>query len=576
MNKKSIIRTVAPLAAALMLTGCVDDKYDLTDIDTTSRITVKNLTVPVNLGEIYLKNVLDLDDNENISIDEYGKYCIEKKGEISTSEFKINAIRVVPASIAPNEINVRTYGVTVDGSATLPVPASAKSTYDISLRNVDKSLLTVTNVKSAQPIEMKITLEVPSSLTGGGNLFTFQDFKIQIPWGLSNCSIEGADASYSEADGMLTINSMTVGDNGKGMITLKSDGIVLGEKGTISSDRMLAISGEVGLDGGNLIIRMNGVKLPDILTVKASYSISAFDLASFSGNIDYRMNNVEIAPISLSDLPDFLSDPETKIYLVNPHIDMIVNNPVGEYGVIGSGNLKLTSFFAGGNQTTATSDSFTVGQSGGDIHLYESSVDWEHPYGNFPGFGSILANDKQGGLPGSIKVAVENLSFAGVVKDFPIYHNGQGTISGAKGNYTFNTQLAFAQGTKIVYEQTEGDWGGDDLDDINITHINLTADCTTDLPVNLELQVFPIDRDGNLIPVDEDSSRFRVPAVCQGQKVELTVKGKNGAVINHFDGIRFRAVITGDEDNPWGLMPDLNIKLDNLRINVDGYLEKKL
>lgn len=556
-----------------MLAGCVDDKYDLTDIDTTSRITVKDLTIPINLGEIYLKNVLDLDDNENISI-EGEKYCINKTGDINTSEFKINAIRVVPSSIAPSEINVPTMGMTVSGATTLNVPASAKSTYDISLNNVDTSLLSVTDVKSAQPIEMKITLEVPSALTGAGTV-EFKDFNIQLPWGMADCTIEGAKGNYTASSGILFVESMKIGADGKGLITFKANGIELGAKGEIK-ERTLAINGETGLDGGKIVLDLNNVKLPDPLTIKASYSISTFDLASFSGNIDYRMDNIEIAPISLNDLPDFLNNPETKVYLSDPAIDIIVNNPVGAYGVSGTGNLKLTSYFTGDNTTTATSDAFFIGTNGGDIHLYEGYPELVYNGGNFPGFGGILANDKTGGLPSSIKVSVENLSFAGEVHDFPIYHNGEGAISGARGSYKFHTQLAFAEDTCIIYEQTEGNWSGDDIDDINITHIKLTADCTTDLPVNLELQVLPIDKSGNLIPVDEDSSKFQVPAMSKGQKVELKVKGKNGSVINHFDGIRFRAVITGDRNNPWGLGPDLIIKLDNLRVNVDGYLEKKL
>lgn len=573
MNKSILFTAALPLtAAALMLTGCVDDSYDLTDIDTTSRITVKDLTIPINLGEIYLKNVLDLDDNENITI-EGEKYCIKKEGNIETDEFKIGAIKVVPAAISPSEISVATGGATVNGDLQLELAASEKSTYDISLNNVDKSLLAVTNVKSALPIEIKVNLEVPAALTSGSNTFEFTNFTIQLPWGLSGVTVEGATGNYDSTTGNLTISNLTVGNNGKSVITLKATGLELGEKGTIK-DRQLAINGEVGIDGGQIHVVANNTQLPNPLSIKASYSISSFDLASFSGNIDYRMDGIEIAPISLNDLPDFLDNPETRVYLSHPYINIYVNNPVGAYGVSGTGNLKLTSYFKGGNETVATSDVFNIGTDGGNIHLY-SGEDYKDG-GNFPGFGGILANDKTGGLPGSVKVSVENLSFAGEVHDFPIYHNGEGTISGARGNYEFNTQLAFAEGTCIIYEQTEGDWAGDDIDDINITKIKLTADCTTDLPVNLELQVLPIDKNGNLIPVDEDSSKFHVPAMCDGQKVELNVKGKNGAVINHFDGIRFRAVITSDKNNQWGIGPDLKIRLNNLRVNVDGYLEKSL
>lgn len=37
---------------AVVTTGCVDDSYDLSDIDTTTRIEVKDLTIPVNIDAI--------------------------------------------------------------------------------------------------------------------------------------------------------------------------------------------------------------------------------------------------------------------------------------------------------------------------------------------------------------------------------------------------------------------------------------------------------------------------------------------------------------------------------------------
>lgn len=87
INRFSFGKGFISLVIALSLTGCVDDKYDLKDIDTTSRVTVNNLTVPVNLESIKLDNVIDMDDNENIKTltDANGnKYYALQEEEIST------------------------------------------------------------------------------------------------------------------------------------------------------------------------------------------------------------------------------------------------------------------------------------------------------------------------------------------------------------------------------------------------------------------------------------------------------------------------------------------------------------
>lgn len=46
---KHYLLYAAGLIAAASVTSCVDDKYDLSDIDTTARIQVDNLTIPVNV-----------------------------------------------------------------------------------------------------------------------------------------------------------------------------------------------------------------------------------------------------------------------------------------------------------------------------------------------------------------------------------------------------------------------------------------------------------------------------------------------------------------------------------------------
>lgn len=58
----SRLSLTAVAVASMPLTACIDDNYDISDIDTTAEIKVNNLVVPVNLDEITLSNVFDLDD----------------------------------------------------------------------------------------------------------------------------------------------------------------------------------------------------------------------------------------------------------------------------------------------------------------------------------------------------------------------------------------------------------------------------------------------------------------------------------------------------------------------------------
>ena len=82
-----------------------------------------------------------------------------------------------------------------------------------------------------------------------------------------------------------------------------------------------------------------------------------------------------------------------------------------------------------------------------------------------------------------------------------------------------------------------------------------------------------IEKKGNEIPVKENSSRFSVDPKCTNSPVELFIEGANGPIHN-FDGVKFRDFVSQDnENNTEALGPDLFIKLDNIRVTVDGYYE---
>lgn len=82
----------------LALTGCVDDNYDLSDIDTTTELKVNDLTVPLNLKDIYLDKVIDLDDSDPDAVIKVREvngqrcYVLSKGGNFSADPKSIDKI----------------------------------------------------------------------------------------------------------------------------------------------------------------------------------------------------------------------------------------------------------------------------------------------------------------------------------------------------------------------------------------------------------------------------------------------------------------------------------------------------
>lgn len=573
MKRQNLVNGLLSLTAVTMMTGCVDDKYDLSDIDTTSRFTVDNLTVPVNLSEIKLKNVVDLDDNdliEKVVIDGRECYSIVKTGNIERTEFSIDKVNVTVPKINPSFINVGLGGlpvppgtyVPVEVEHSLDVPASDMVNYSFNMNNVPEALIWLKDIKTT-PINVKVTLSIPDALLGTNNEFSFQDLKLRLPQDLMGVS---GVSSYDPKTGDVTISNLTVGSDGKAAINVVANGLDLGENGKVI-DNKLAINGKVGVLGGKLNIKIKGITLPDDLNIGVDYEVSPFTIESFSGKVDYKMDDIKINPISLSDLPDFLDSPETNLIIANPQILVNILNPVSKYGLKGNGKIILVSNFKDGKKITHPSDNFTL--EGDNTSLAFCTPKQGYTPVGFDSLRDVLTNGNSG-LPESIDVNIQDIRFEGDVVDFPL-----GNLGSASGDYEFNAPLGFGTGSKVIYESTEDGWGSEDLYKVNINKIHLTATCTTNLPVTVQLNVTPVDRYGNEIPVDEQSSLFEMPALSKDHPVELNIKSINGPIKN-LDGVKFKATVTQDSENTQytqAIGPDLSIILKDIKVTVDGYYE---
>ena len=59
---------LSALALTLMLAGCIDDKYDLDDIDSTARISVNELTLPITIDPVTLSSMVNLKEGQAIKV----------------------------------------------------------------------------------------------------------------------------------------------------------------------------------------------------------------------------------------------------------------------------------------------------------------------------------------------------------------------------------------------------------------------------------------------------------------------------------------------------------------------------
>lgn len=164
------------LSAAVLLTAassCVDNAYDLSDIDTTSRFNAKDLVIPMNIDQITLDQVLDLDDDSEVkTIVQNGKkiYAVQKDGTFKSDPIKVSAFTTTKPTINPITSTLDLVhlpglpSVTIPEGTVLP-EVEVTGYYDISCSptsfrsdadNVDKSIKSIGYLG----VETKISNEI--------------------------------------------------------------------------------------------------------------------------------------------------------------------------------------------------------------------------------------------------------------------------------------------------------------------------------------------------------------------------------------------------------------------------------
>lgn len=519
------------LGGLLTVTSCVDDKYDLSDIDTTTAIKLDGLVVPVKLNQITLDEVLDIDKESDGIIGEYTDkngnkyYAIRKEGYFSADPVKINELRLTDFVNVP-EISLPPC------NGTIP-PQSVDFSYLI--KNVDSSLLYLSYFGLKEGEYMKIDLDIKPASAKVSNL------ELLIP-----------DTYVATCNGVEYTNGVIPVEIENG--SLKNPIYVTQMRFApvlANVDNTLDINGKIGIKSAN--INSNGENLT------FHFSMSSYTANVVSGAINYAVEAPSINSIELIDLPDFLTSGETNLILQNPQLYLDFSRM---YGANYNTDLIISPVGNGVVQTVIDKISFqsaiVMAPDAANLglpNLYSSPV-----LMNVPQLKYVLSGN---GLPKTLNISLENTYLDGEITNIVL-----GTDPGIElsGSYTFFTPLAFAEGTKIIYNKKETDFFGDDMKDVEVRELQLSANITTNLPFAVTLTVYPLDKAGNKL----DAASATVPANAKESLFDVHFTN----TFNGLDGVEF--TVTADDVSGDSLSPDQFLLLENIRAKVTGEYVTKL
>lgn len=582
------------LSSLGITTACVDNSYDLSkDIDMT--VTVGgDLTTPANSSEdIKVGDLLDIDTvSSDLKVDENGNYVLKVNGDPTNSTVKVNDVTIDAASTETESSKLRftTSMLQSNGETSAEQIEELNPIWNLNNESVTEDVVDLKYADQIRNNEISLNLNLTGTANGAilkkGLTFTFPAY------------MEIGEPATTQRD----FDRKNMPD-GTTQLILKNDRELTKQGLTwyVYLEKIYFTDHQIpegeGFDGENHTVKFNvSIPVEGNVTVKREHFPSGsssveFNLVSKVSSEEMTLDQVcaivdpdidfEVSDVTITDLPDFLTDNEVNADLENPKVLLQVENSA-EVDVNLSG--VLHAYRDGVSQAqviigtpTGTQNSHSICLKASSKNLLclspkEEGVPAGYTWVQVDGMSDLIRK-----IPNLIKV--ESIK-AQVLPEF--YTLTLGVDKNVRTDYDLNAPLEFGRDFGIVYKDTLDGWS-EDLDDYEMKEVHVTLNAINRIPLNLEISATAIGKDGQVLAdvMVETDGYIAAPAENEEkseQKITFTLKKNDGSRIKNLDGLIIRLdgkAFIGDKQNS-GIWPSktLNtsqtLKLDELRLNIKG------
>ncbi len=587
----SRLSLTAVAVASMPLTACIDDNYDLSDIDTTAEIKVNNLVVPVNLDEITLSNVFDLDD-ESVVKEVDGIYAVLVDGEFKSEDLKVNPVSLARPFIPDASTTISL----VNGNTDIVIPplgiGEQSFTYSIEGFNTSFTYTSATvdkSIRSLSKIAVDWTIDITLSVLNSGKAFksvAFRNLYLKLPVGLHT-------PDYVSDNGIIYLSDINLSSGVMShKVTIRVDEIdfaKLAGQGLYSfvpdtsgkNPGTLTIRGSIGVEDGYVVAVTNNniSSVPTQTTLTLSSVGSDITVNAVDGEICYSISDFNVDPVALNDLPDLLRQDETNITMANPQLYLSINNPLAGYSLDASSGLTLTACREDGSRKPYSLDAgelINIGHNAGIAGPYKFCLAPDpSAAGSFEGFANAVPVRYQGlgnvlsgnGLPSTIEVSFDDPKVGpGKVSNFAVPQ----TLQKLEGVYKFYAPLNLGVNSKIVYDEVTDGWSDETLDKVTIEKLKLGATVSNSLPFDIVLSGYPVDEQGNQCKDLATGKPVGLGSITVRAGETSSIELESTGTITGLDGVRYFATAVVTKDGVT-LRPDDTIKLTGIKATVSGF-----
>ena len=584
--KKKQMKASLLLASLLTLgfsvTGCTNDDYDFDQIDATMGFGSGELEIPASSTmNIPLSDILELEEGGSVKIAANGDYLFQLTGSDASSASPM---------ISPIVLRGNSYSSTLTLNASSAAKGTRAAGTHLSFvspkelmfkyNGTDAAVKDLKSAEVAGEIELKINLTLDGLSSA---IATIDKATLTLPGYLEISQVTGNGNGVPMVNGSkITVENVSTSRNLQ--LTIKAKKLDF-EKQDAYGKVVIGNNGSIKMDGYfDLGIEANVTRVPtSALTIGANVNVNNITLKSATGIFDPEINISSLGDVSVTGVPDFLSEDGVRADLDNPQIILSIKNDMDAAAKVSA---KVISTKNGQNLATVQLPEMNICKTTvapetkicicrhktaeltaqyGAANVYEVSNLATLINQHIPDY--VQITDVETKADPSQEMTIEFGRYYKVVPSYEIY-----------------APLAFAEDAVIEYADDFDGWN-DDLDDLELsegTYVRLTADAQNLVPATLIVEATPLGVGGkdisNLIEVNVKKGTVKasadgVTAVNSPLEIELREKVKGG--LQKLDGLSYKVKGKASHDGTTVTGINLNsekhtLKLENINVKLVG------
>lgn len=570
------------LTLGFSLTGCTNDDYDFDQIDATMGFGSGELEIPASSTmNIPLSDILELEEGGSVKIAANGDYLFQLTGSDASSASPM---------ISPIVLRGNSYSNTLTLNANSAAKGTRAAGTHLSFVSPKQQMFvyngTDAAVKSLKSAEVAGEIELKIILTLGGLSSAINKINkatLTLPGYLEISQVTGNGNGVPMVNGSkITVENVSTSRNLR--LTIKAKKLDF-EKQDAYGKVVIDNNGSINMDGYfDLGIEANVTRVPtSALTIGANVNVNDITLKSATGIFDPEINISSLGDVTVTGVPDFLSEDGVRADLDNPQIILSIQNDMDAAAKVSA---KVISTKNGQNLATVQLPEMnicktTVAPVTKICICRHNTEELTAQYGAANVYVvSNLATLINQHIPDHVQITDVEAK-ADLSQEMTIEF---GRNYNVVPSYEIYAPLAFAEDAVIEYADDFDGWN-DDLDDLELsegTYVRLTADAQNLVPATLIVEATPLGQEGtdisNLIEVNVKKGTVKasadgVKAATSPLEIELREKVKGG--LQKLDGLSYKVKGKASHDGTTVTGINLNsekhtLKLENIKVKLVG------